>query len=183
MIKQLSSFSKYVGITGFKDARITDVETLLSQARRRMKKTQIQFFNAKLIAGWEHLYFAALNALSVFKSKLNISNSLAVETLLYASSQRQINKAVEMLGITRESSEIAVLVITDTKQGADEALKAVVQLISGDQDEGVLDLTAEKDEGIKELFDISDLELEAASKEKGLLSLVIEHMALLVTQR
>ncbi len=134
------------------------------------------------------MYFAALNALRAFERKSNISSSLAVEALLYASAQRQIKKAMDMLGIKPDSSEIAVLIVAENKEGADVALEIVTGLISGERDDGVLELTAEKFERIKNLFGVSDLEIEAQLRKEGfereaLVDLVIEHMALLATQR
>ncbi|MCK5592740.1 hypothetical protein KAI31_01425 [Candidatus Bathyarchaeota archaeon] len=188
MIKKLEDFNKYVAIAGFKNVKINDVNNFFSQVRKKAKDIHIQLFDAKLIAGWEHLYFAALNALRAFEGKLNISNSLAVEALLYASAQRQISKAVDLLGIKPESLHVAVLVIAETKQGANAALEIVSQLMPGECDDSVLELIDEKVEDIRRLFGISDLELEAKLEKKGLekealIDLVIEHVALLVTRR
>ena len=155
--------------------------------RKKLKDANVQFFDARLIASWKHLYFAALNALNAFKNKTNISNSVAVETLLYASAQRQINKAVELLGIKPELSQVAVLVIAETKQKTATILETVSELMSGKRDDSVIELTSEKVNGVKRLFDISNLELETklekGFKKEALINLVIEHVALLATQR
>jgi len=60
--------------------------------------------------------------------------------------------------------------------------------MSGERDDKVLELTDEKFEGIKRLFGVSDLEIEAKLRGKGLekealVNLIIEHVALLATQR
>ncbi|MDH5780837.1 MAG: KEOPS complex subunit Cgi121 [Candidatus Bathyarchaeota archaeon] len=188
MIKKLEDFDKYVAIAGFRNVKINDFNNFFGQVRKNVKDTHIQLFDAKLIAGREHLYFAVLNALRAFEGRLNISNSLAVEALLYASAQRQISKAVDLLGIKSESTHIAVLVIAETKQWTNTALEMVSRLVPGERDDGVLELTDEKVEDIRRLFDISDLELEAKLEKKGLekealIDLVIEHVALLVTRR
>jgi hypothetical protein len=52
----------------------------------------------------------------------------------------------------------------------------------------VIELSGKKVDGLKKLFRISNLELEAKTERKGaekevLLDLVIEHMALLATER
>ncbi|MGQ9459904.1 MAG: KEOPS complex subunit Cgi121 [Candidatus Bathyarchaeaceae archaeon] len=179
--------NKYIAIAGFRKVKIRDVNHFLESVRREVTEAHVQFFDAKLIASQQHLYFAALNALKAFEDKLNISNSLAVEVLLYASAQRQIRKAVDMLGIKPDSSQVAVLVIAETKLVADTALEAVSKLISGKRDDHILELTDEKFEGVKRLFSISDLEIEAKLKKEGLerealINLVIEHVALLTTQ-
>jgi KEOPS complex subunit Cgi121 len=187
LTKRLEDVNKYVAIVGFRNVKIRDVNHFLESVRREIDEAHVQFFDAKLIASQQHLYFAALNALKAFEKKLNISNSLAIEVLLYASAQRQITKAVDMLGIKPDSPQVAVLVIAETKQGADIALEAVSKLISGERDDHVLELTDEKFEGVKRLFRISDLEIEAKLKKEGLerealVDLVIEHVALLATE-
>lgn len=188
MIRRIEVFNRYVAIAGFKDVKVKDANKLLTLVREKTGDAEVQFFDAKLIAGWEHLYFAVLNALKAFKNKLNISNSLAVEILLYASAQRQIKKAVELLGIKPSSSNIAVLVLADTKLKANKTLETVSRLIHGKRDDSVIELTNEKFDGIKELFGISEPELNAKLERKGmekkaLTDLIIEHVALLALQR
>ena len=188
MIKELEEFGRYVAMTGFRNAEIEDVNSFFGLVRKKAADVEIQVFDANLIAGWEHLYFAAVNALKAFEGKLNISNNLAMETLLYASAQRQIDKAIGLLGIKPESPQIAVLVIAKTSKEAGSALEAISRLVSRECDDSILELTDEKIENVKKLFDVSDLELESKLERKGLekkalVDLVIEHVALLATQR
>lgn len=179
-MKKLEDFDKCLVIAGFRNVKIRDVDGFFGLVRRRVEDAYVQFFDAALIAGWEHLYFAALNALNAFKNKQNISKSLAIEALLFASAQRQIRKAVELVGIKPESSQIAVLIIAETQQKAIAILETISKLMSGERDDDVLELADDKLEGIKRLFDVSDLELKAS---RSLVDLVIEHTALLATQR
>jgi tRNA threonylcarbamoyladenosine modification (KEOPS) complex Cgi121 subunit len=129
-----------------------------------------------------------LNAVHAFKSRLNISNSLGIEILLYASAQRQIREAVNLMGVRPDSNKVAVVIVTDNRSEALSRLSEVSALLRGKQDDGVLKLTSDKAEGIKRLFKISRNELEAkvekkGDEEKALVDLVIEHVALLATQR
>jgi len=188
LTKNLEDFNKYVAIAGFRNVKIKDVNAFLKSVRREAKEAHVQFFDAKLIASQQHLYFAALNALRAFKKKQNISSSLAVEVLLYASAQRQIKKAVDMLGIKPYSSQVAVLILAENKPGTDAALEAVSRLVPGERNNNVLELTDQKFEGIKRLFGVSDLEIEAKLRKEGLekealVDLIIEHGALLATER
>ena len=191
MTKKLEGSNGYnesIGIAGFKNVKIKDVNGFLEHVRREVREAHVQFFDAKLIAGQQHLYFAALNALKAFEKKSNISSSLAIEALLYASAQRQIRKAVDTLGIREDSSQVAVLIMAENRQGIDDCLEVVSGLMAGERDDGVLELTDEKIEDVKKLFGVSDLEIEAKVREKGLerdalIDLVIEHVALLATQR
>lgn len=187
MIKEIKGTGKYVAMAGFKDVKIRDIDGLLNAVRGRVKDACVQFFDADLIAGQEHLFFAALNALRAFESKMNISSGLAMETLLFASAQRQIKKAVELLGIKSDSSRIAVLILAETKRRAAESLETVSRMISGERDDGVIELNEEKFEAIEGLFHVTDRELKARLKKEGLekealIDLVIERVALLATQ-
>jgi KEOPS complex subunit Cgi121 len=188
MNEKLEEFNKYVAIVGFRDVKIKDIDSFLNLVREKIRAAEIQFFDAKLVAGREHLYFAILNALKAFENKSNISNSLAVEVLLYASAQRQIKKAVELLGIKPTSSNVAVLILAETELKANKALEDISNIISGKRDDNVIELTDEKFVGIKKLFGISELELSTKLERKGmerkaLTDLVIEHVALLALQR
>ena len=183
----MTQLNEHINILGFRNVKIENINTFLENFRSENKKVPIQFFNAKYIASSEHLFFAALNALNSFDKKTNISNNLAVEALLYASAQRQITKAVKTLGIKQDSLEVAVLILTDNNSKKNEFLKFINNIISGERDDSVLDLTDEKFWNIKKLFEISDLELEAKLQKEGqekqaLIDLVIEHMALLGTK-
>lgn len=169
---------------GFRNVQIGDVNAFLEDFRKRNKNVPVQFFDAKHVAGPQHLYFAALNALKAFERKINISNNLAVELLLYASAQRQITKAVELLGLKQGSSEVAALIVADGNHEKECFLRLVAETVSGERDDSVLDLTAQKIDGIRELFQITDTEFEAKLEKQGLekealTDLVIERMALL----
>ncbi len=187
MAKRVEGFGKWVAIAGFKNACIGDVEGLLSQVRGEFGDVAVQFFDARCIAGGEHLHFAVLNALRAFESGTNISKSLAVECLLYASAQRQIKSALRLVGVRRGCSQIAVLVAADGKARVEEALARVSELVGGGRDDRVLELLDDKVPAILSLFGISDSELKAklgrGEVKRAVAELVIEHVALLAVQR
>ncbi len=92
-----------------------------------------------------------------------------------------------MLGIKQDTLEVAVLILTESSFQKNEYLKLISNNISGERDDSVLDFTDEKFYNIKQLFEISDLELESKLQKEGqekqaLIDLVIEHMALLRTK-
>jgi tRNA threonylcarbamoyladenosine modification (KEOPS) complex Cgi121 subunit len=176
-----------VAIVGFKDAKIGDAKELLDTMRNEGDlKVETQFFDATVIATWEHLYFAVLNALTAFTNGENISKSLAVETLLYASTQHQIKKATELIGINRTSSQIAVLAIGEKPEPVFSMLAIVSKHINGKEDDSVLELTKQKMATIQKTFGISELEIRTVIKnddsKRALTDIVIERMALLATQ-
>jgi tRNA threonylcarbamoyladenosine modification (KEOPS) complex Cgi121 subunit len=147
----------------------------------------VQFFDAGLVAGWEHLYFSALNALNAFKSGRNVSRSLPVECLLFACARGQIREAFNVIGVKPGLSRVAVLVVADGKEDAEKALKVAAGLVGDVRDDEVLELSDEKLTGVKRAFGISGVELGAESGEDGerkaLSDLVLEHVALLAAER
>jgi len=188
LLERVEEFGKYLVITGFRGVKIGNVEAFFNAIRNeKVPNVEIQFFDAQLVATWQHLYFAVLNALTAFKNRENISRSLAMETMLYASAQRQIRKAMRLLGITRRSSDIATIIVADKPDSAKTALSTVSKKLHAKPDDAVIGLTREKEKAIRKAFDISEAELEAAGKRDGLqaalVDLVIERMALLSTQR
>jgi len=188
LLKYIEEFGKHIAIAGFRKAKIKDVEELLKIIRKEKRANlEIQFFDAESVATWQHLYFAVLNALTAFKNKENISKSLAMETMLYASAQRQIRKAIKLLGIKPNSSKMAVLIIGEKPETVKSALLMVSKHVNAQRDDAVLGLSEEKAIIIQKTFGISDLELKTVMRkdglEKALTDLVIERMALLATQR
>jgi len=188
LLKHLQEFGKYIAIAGFRNVKIEDVDAFLERARNSVgKNVEIQFFDAELVASWQHLYFAALNALKAFENRGNISKSLGVEVLLYASAQRQIRKATELLGVKKGLKDIAVLMIGMSANEVKAALNAVSKVFGGRRDDEVLELSQRKKVAIRRFFEISEAEIEAAANgknlEKALIDLVIERMALLATER
>lgn len=188
MLRYIREFKRHVAIAGFRDVKIRNIEEFFRAVHReKPSNVDIQFFDATLVATLQHLYFAALNALTAFENKRNISNSLTMETLLYASAQHQIKNAMKLLGISPNSREIAVLVIGEDGEAVNSALKTASKLVAAERDDGVLDLTDSKAKTIKEIFGISDTEIKTVTKrtvleKEALVNLVIERMALLATR-
>ncbi|MCJ7470221.1 hypothetical protein MUO74_06970, partial [Candidatus Bathyarchaeota archaeon] len=95
----------------------------------------------------------------------------------------QIRKATEKLGIKRDATNVAVLVIGEKPASVKSFLARIPELIEAKEDETVLELADEKIKKIQEAFAISDMEIETIMKEgnrrEALTNLVIEEMALL----
>jgi KEOPS complex subunit Cgi121 len=187
MSKKQEEPDENISIVGFRNVQIEDINAFFEHFRTEDAGDHVQFFDAEHVAGPLHLYFAAVNALNSFEKGTSISNNLAVEALLYASAQRQIKKAVKMLGIKQDSSEVAVLIMTENGHRKNECLRLVTETVPGERDNSVLELTDKKTVDIKKLFGISNLEFEAKLEKEGLerealTDLVIERMALLGTK-
>jgi tRNA threonylcarbamoyladenosine modification (KEOPS) complex Cgi121 subunit len=186
LLKYVEEYAKYVEITGFGNAKIEDAAEFLKAVRKEKKTICVQFFNAELVATWQHLYFAALNALMAFRNNRNISKNIAMEVMLYASAQRQIRKAIAFIGVNRCSANIAAVIVSENPASVKTVLQAVSKLVGAEPDETVLELFKGKVQSIRRAFDISEKELEAIMKknnrEEALVDLVVERIALLSTQ-
>lgn len=187
MLKYLADKGQYVGITGFKNVKVEKTDQLLRTLRGgEHSDVSVQFFNANLVASWEHLYFAVLDALMAFNTKRNISKSLAVEIMLYASTQRQIKKAIGLIGVKCGCSDLAVVVVGKRRKDAESAVKSISKYFCREPNEVVLALSPAKRQIIREAFGITENELNAVTKQndsdRALVDLVAERMALLSTR-
>jgi len=187
LLKYIEETGKYVEITGFRNVKIKDAEEFVKAARKETSQSAwVQFFDAELVATWQHLYFAVLNAMLAFENERNISKSVAMEVLLYASAQRQIRKALQLIGVKCDSANVAIVIIGETADSVKTVLSAVSKRIGAEPEETVLEVSKEKLQGIREAFGITEKELETVMEKndvkRALVNLVIERMALLSTQ-
>jgi KEOPS complex subunit Cgi121 len=187
LLKYIEEYEKYVETTGFRNVKIEATAEFLKAIRKEQQQnTVVQFFNAELVASWQHLYFAVLNALMAFKNKRNISKNVAIEVMLYASAQRQIRKAIDLIGVKRDSAQVAVVIVGESPGSVKSALSAVSKRVGAEPDDTVLELSKEKMLSIRRAFGISEKELETVMEKnnvkQALVDLVVERTALLSTQ-
>lgn len=179
-ITRVGEFRRYIGIAGFKDA---DFNSINKTMRGKVRSVDFQFFDADLVATWRHLFFAALNALKAFRDDANISKSVATETLIYASTQRQISKAIRMVGVKKTSSNVAVLAIGANRGEVESFLKGLSASV-GTMDNGVLEMTREKTRSIKALFGLNQLTgVGDKPIQDTIVDALIEKMALLAVAK
>jgi tRNA threonylcarbamoyladenosine modification (KEOPS) complex Cgi121 subunit len=109
-----------------------------------------------------------------------------MEAILYASAQRQIRKAIDLMGVKCSSANVAVVVIGESAESVESFLSAVSKRVGENSDDDVLELSKEKVHGIREAFGITETELETVMEKinggQALVDLVIERVALLSTQ-
>ena len=185
MLRPIEEFKRSCGIAGFRDVKIRNVDEFLKIVKaRELVDVEVQFFDADVIATWQHLYFAALNALMVFKNRDNLCNSVAMETLLYASGSRQIQKAMLVVGIKPTTRNLAVLVLGRNSKTVTSSLSKISVVVGKEPDNSVLELSQKKSEKIRRVFNINETELRALNRgteEEAVVDLVLEHVALLST--
>ncbi len=187
MLKYIEEEKKFLEITGFRNLNIKNSEEFVKTMRKELPENAwVQFFDAELVATWQHLYFAVLNALLAFKQKSNISKSVAMETMLYASAQRQIQKALDLMGVKCSSTDIAVVIMSESFESIHAILSVISDRVGKEPEDMVLKISKSKMKKIRNSFEINTVEFETVlKKDKGidtLVDLVIERIALLSTQ-
>ncbi len=156
---------------------IKDVADFLSKVQEVAVRhhVMIQVLDAEMVYGRLHLLSAYDHAARSFREGSNATNSLGLETLLYASGESQIQKALAKMGVKTGTTCIAVVV------GAEEnysgSLDAVVsELLSStrcERDDAVL----EGDRETLRRFGVSDREVETVTEgQYG--DLVLERVAM-----
>ena len=159
---ELPAMSGYE-IVGAKGKGI-DPDQLLGRLQA-VKGGQVLALDASMVCGREHLESAVEHALRAFDRGSNSANDIMMETMLFASGERQISKAREKMGLKASSERVALVLFGAHK---DEVL-----LVTGlEEDEDVLECTEEK----LLRFGIEGRELGAVPKGKGA-DLVLERVA------
>jgi KEOPS complex subunit Cgi121 len=143
----------------------------------RKHSVVIQVFYADMIFGVDHIVSAVNHAVRAFKQRTNVTNSLEMEILLYASGERQIKQAIPKMGVKEGEGNIALLLFHEGKniehKVVDSLLEEIIDSMSLARDDRVL----EADENMLEKFGIMDVERGTVAKNKYR-DLVLERVAM-----
>jgi tRNA threonylcarbamoyladenosine modification (KEOPS) complex Cgi121 subunit len=188
LILDLSKDGKFAVVSAFKTPATVDPSQIFKGLRTAVPDVDVQFFDGRRIAGKEHLEIAAINALHAFKAGTNISRSVVMEVLLYASAQRQIDVAITRLGVTRDSKTVAFVGLSDTRDRVDTLEDRIAQLVGIKMNDMLLDeWSDEKMAEIMKLYEIEAVELETIKMpghetKEAVKKAVTERVALLSTR-
>lgn len=159
-----------IQIAGFR-SNIEDFGKLMSDINKMSKNCTVQLLNADGIAGREHIIHAAVHAVKAFERNENIAKDLGLEICLRASAQRQISKALSILGLKEGEMNICAVVV-DGSENIMEELETVLDK----RDDSILN----PDEALLEgIYNISEGEIKTAG---GISSLMIEKTTLLILE-
>jgi len=185
-----------ISIIGFENAKIEDIETIFKELQKIEKahSVTIQLFNSHLIATKQHLQISAYHALKAFKEKRNIAEKINMEIMLYASGQRQIVKAINILGIKPENKQIAAIIISkennNNRKVHENVIKKLIQALNAKESRKVLEITEKKRIIIRKKFNITEKMIKAITKEKtekainnAITELILEKIALLALEK
>jgi len=174
---QVSDDENRIAVTGITGVEIEDINETLREMDEIKGDTVFQLFNASKIAGWRHLYYSAVSALNAMRAGSAVSNHVEIETLLYASAQDQISKAIKIMGVTPDTKNVALVVISGDPE--ETAIRLAQYL--GEEDDKVLELDEKKFSYLKESYGITEKALDTllCERHEALEMLVIEKCALM----
>jgi KEOPS complex subunit Cgi121 len=159
---------------------IQDVESFIHQLSMFSSKERLvaQAFDARLIYGKEHILSAVTHAKRSFQQGTNATNTLALEILLYAAGERQIQKAIKKMGVKKGKQGI-VFLLTDVsaqknRKGSDEAVvQRLLKTFQFTRDDSVIN----GDRETLKRFGVTKNEVSTVSKDRyG--DLILEKIAL-----
>jgi len=162
----LPELTGYLGISGFMymdnleilgfRSTIDSVGETLSQIDGIKNEGEIiQLLNADAIASKNHIIHGVNQAFLAFGRGVNLAKDISVEVVLRCSAQRQISKAFKILGLKEGEMNLCAVLINCQDHSTE--LSDMF-----DRDDSVL---AGDDGKLKEIYKISDLELENMSVE------------------
>jgi len=137
----------------------------LLDSLKEMNQGSILPLNPDLVCDRDHLLSAAMHAERAFRTGTNSASTLTMETLLYASGERQISKATAKMGVRPHSERIALVTF-------DVPVDEVISALGMRRDDSVLDCSPEK---LRE-FGIADEEMSTLPEGKAR-DLVLERVA------
>jgi KEOPS complex subunit Cgi121 len=156
-----------IQIAGY-EKEITDLNKVMDFTGSLTGNGTIQLLRAQGIAGKKHLLQATIQALKAFNRNENMAKDLGLEICVRASAQRQISRALKILGLGKGNMEICAVAVDcdpDVGQALDELL--------GPRTEDVfkIDIPA-----ISKLYKISPAEIETSGNVERVM---LERTALL----
>ncbi|TXT56219.1 MAG: putative Kinase binding protein [Promethearchaeota archaeon] len=151
--------------------RLQEIFDLIERFQQKFSNIILQFFDPGIILNEDHIFSAIYFMVKAFKQGINISNKKNIELLLYLSGNRQIKKALPVVGISEtniKKKELYYCIISSENE-----IKPINEEILEDLDAKVLDLdinhqTINKFNKIKDHFKISDEELMVVLNSYGI---------------
>lgn len=156
---------------------VRNVAELVEAIRAREKGIFVQLLDASLVCGPLHLEQAARLARRAFRRGANSARDLGLELLLYASGERQLDKALAKMGVTPRTATLAVCVLAQDENAnlapAIASAEAALQRLGWTRDDDVLGASKEK----AWRFGVTAAEIETVGEVRAA-DLVLERVAL-----
>jgi tRNA threonylcarbamoyladenosine modification (KEOPS) complex Cgi121 subunit len=157
---------EFVAIAELHNSSHLNQDELIKLATSMSKKSlTAQLLNGHLIAGESHLLSAVQNAVNSRQGEYMLSRSLDVEIVVYASTQKQIGKALDALGVFDGLESIATVVVGSDRVQVEESIQKLIETI-GDEVLPPFKPSVERIERIKKHYQIEDREIDAIAESE-----------------
>lgn len=165
----LTQFLKLNKINNEEEA-LTSLFNIIEEIQGKNENSMIQFIKDKYLLNKDHLFTACYFLQKAFYYNTNISNKKSIELLLYLSTNRQINKAIEAFGIDindLRSGKLTICIISQIN-----TLKMVnselLHILKANEIESTINtITIDKMKIIKQYYEISDNQIFSVLNSYG----------------
>ncbi len=170
---------RFVGVAGGQ-VKVRNIDELLQKLAKidGKNKTISQTLDASRIAGKKHLLHAAHLALIAHATGKNFAQSLDIELLCWVAGLRQIEQALERVGVHKGELSVALLTIGNSREQVRRTQEEALYRLEIKRDDKVLEVTPEKTSDLSKTFSIHERELDVTSVDE----LILERVALLSLQ-
>jgi tRNA threonylcarbamoyladenosine modification (KEOPS) complex Cgi121 subunit len=170
-------------------ADINNVEELIkniSLSKKGAGALIFQGFSLKPIASIHQVLSAADSSINAFNEGFEITKSIDLELLLRLSGIRQVNKALDLIGLKQGKQEACFIAVSETKNAnkTRQALTSFLKSIAFKEVPGLLEKNLKANSRfLQEFYGITEKELKAlkdlGSTEIALKELILEKAALI----
>ncbi|MFX1474283.1 MAG: KEOPS complex subunit Cgi121 [Promethearchaeota archaeon] len=182
-----------VGIFGCTLLPSSPTEALLSTGQKIAdeEKVTLQLVNAERIASPLHLLFSTHHALRAFHTRTQRAKTIGMEILRFAAAQRQIARALELLGVSSSTIHVGGVLLGQSHEKLQNIYSKLLTQIGAEDTPQVLEIVnSTKAKSIQRAFNINAAELNAVTISKDLIGqysaiakLVYERCALLSLEK
>ena len=126
---------------GAKGGDVGDIDSFLEKLATfsKLNSVEAQAMNAARIFGQVHLISAAEHAIRAFDRGSNSLSSLTTEVMLYAAGERQIRKAIQLMGVKEGSKAVAFVIFGADASSLSNAADTIAVHFGLERDDSVLD--------------------------------------------
>ena len=159
--------SKVIGIAEIHNSKnLSQQELVQLAASSSVNYLSVQFLNAFLIADEVHLLSAAQNAINAQQGEYMLSRSLDVEIIVFASTQRQIGRALDALGVYDGIDNVAVVVVGPDSTSVKNTIGEIIKQV-GEEVVPPFKVTKNRLDQIMHHYQITDKEIDAIEESEA----------------
>jgi tRNA threonylcarbamoyladenosine modification (KEOPS) complex Cgi121 subunit len=188
LLWKLREIASFVWMSGF-ERKPDDVGGLLALVQEQVPTVNFQVVDLDRVPGSNYLLHAVVNAWKSFKSKQPISHTLSMEMLLYFAANKQINEAIEQVGVGSKTRRSVAVAVGSSEKEVMQAGDLISEMLGAEGNDTLVDeCNKDRARSVRQVFGITSKELRAAKRgnEKewqAVERLVIERSAMLALEK